>query len=139
MSIPEFDALRHEKVLYLTTIGRKTGKPRTIEIWFVAHERRLYVLAEHGLKAQWVRNIQVNPEVRIRLAQHRFQARGRILDGARDRQEWQAVASLSRRKYGWGDGLPVAFDARQAQRLEGSSPNDPSRRAPSNGAAIPQE
>jgi F420H(2)-dependent quinone reductase len=44
MSIPEFDVLRHEKVLYLTTTGRKTGKPRTIEIWFVAYERHLYVL-----------------------------------------------------------------------------------------------
>ena len=41
MPIPEFYALRHEKVLYLTTVGRKTGKPRTIEIWFVTYEGRL--------------------------------------------------------------------------------------------------
>jgi|SRR6266850_2697559 len=56
MPIPEFDALRHENMLYLTTVGRKTGKPRTIEIWFVSYEERIYLLAEHGLKAQWVRN-----------------------------------------------------------------------------------
>jgi deazaflavin-dependent oxidoreductase (nitroreductase family) len=92
MPIPEFDALRHENVLYLTTVGRNTGKPRTIEIWFVSYKERLYLLAEHGLKAQWVRNIQANPEVRMQIAQHRFLAHGHILDDARDRQEWQAVA-----------------------------------------------
>jgi deazaflavin-dependent oxidoreductase (nitroreductase family) len=120
MPIPDFDALQHEKVLYLTTVGRTTGKPRTIEIWFVSSHGRLYLLAEHGLQAQWVRNIQTNPEVTIRIGPYRFQARGRILDDARDRQEWQAVAELSRRKYGWGDGWPVALDAGRAHGLANS-------------------
>ena len=111
MPIPELDTLAHAKVLYLTTLGRKTGQPRTIEIWFVMSQQRLYLLAEHGLKAQWVRNIQANPEVIIQLGQSRFQARGRILDDARDRREWQIVAEVSRQKYGWGDGWPVAFEA----------------------------
>src|SRR5262245_52647414 len=118
MPIPEFDALRHENVLYLTTVGLKTGKLRTIEIWFVSYEERIYLLAEHGLKAQWVRNIQANPEVRMQIARHRFRTRGRILYDARDRQEWQAIAALSRRKYGWGDGLPVAFDVCQEPGTE---------------------
>jgi len=113
MSIPEFDALRHEKVPYLTTVGRNTGKPRAFEIWFVSYEGRIYLLAEHGLKAQWVRNIRTNPKVWMEIAQHHFRARGRILDDARDRQEWQAIAALSHRKYGWAGGLPVAFDACQ--------------------------
>jgi deazaflavin-dependent oxidoreductase (nitroreductase family) len=120
MPIPEFDALRHENVLYLTTVGRSTGKPRTIEIWFVSYQERIYLLAEQGLKAQWVRNIQANPEVRMQIAEHRFRARGHVLDDARDSEEWQAVTALSRRKYGWGDGLPVAFAVRHEQGLENS-------------------
>jgi deazaflavin-dependent oxidoreductase (nitroreductase family) len=118
MAIPELAALPHERVLYLTTVGRKSGKLRTIEIWFVVYQERIYLIAEHGLKAQWVRNIQANPEVTLQIAQHRFRARGRILDDARDRQEWQAVADLARRRYGWGEGLPVAFDARQEEEAE---------------------
>ena len=110
MPIHEFDALRQATVLYLTTKGRSSGKPRTVEIRFVSYEGRLYVLAEHGLKAHWVHNIQANPDVTIHIAQRCFRARGRILDDVRDRQEWQAVAALWRRKYGWGEGLPVAFD-----------------------------
>jgi deazaflavin-dependent oxidoreductase (nitroreductase family) len=115
MPIPELTGLAHTRVLNLTTVGRKTGKLRTIEIWFVVYQRRIYLLAEQGLKAQWVRNIQANPEVTMQIEQRRFQARGRILDDARDRQEWQAVADLARRKYGWGEGLPVAFDAGQQE------------------------
>jgi deazaflavin-dependent oxidoreductase (nitroreductase family) len=118
MAIPGLAALPHERVLYLTTVGRKSGKLRTIEIWFVVYQERIYLIAEHGLKAQWVRNIQANPEVTIQIARHRFRARGRILDDARDRQEWQAVADLARRRYGWGEGLPVAFDARQEEEPE---------------------
>jgi deazaflavin-dependent oxidoreductase (nitroreductase family) len=118
MSIPEIETLRHENVLYVTTIGRKTGEPRTIEIWFVIYQRRIYLLAEHGLKAQWVRNIQANSEVTMRIALKRFRARGRILDDARDRRDWQAVAALSRRKYGWGEGLPVSFDIYPAEGSE---------------------
>jgi deazaflavin-dependent oxidoreductase (nitroreductase family) len=118
MSRPEFDTVRYEQVLYLTTMGRRSGKPRTIEIWFVRYKGRLYLLAEHGLKAQWVRHIQAHPEVRIRIAQYRFRACGRLLDDARDRHEWQIIIALSRRKYSWGEGLPVALDLCQEQGLE---------------------
>jgi deazaflavin-dependent oxidoreductase (nitroreductase family) len=118
MPISDVDTLLHEKVLYVTTIGRKTGKPRTIELWFVIYQGRIYLLAEHGLKAQWVRNIQANPEVTMQIQSHRFRARGRILDDARDRQDWQAVATLSRRKYGWDGGLPISFDVCPAEGSE---------------------
>jgi deazaflavin-dependent oxidoreductase (nitroreductase family) len=113
MALFWLDPLQHERVLYLTTVGRKSALPRTVEIWFVVHQHRVYLLAEHGLKTHWVRNIQLNPIVSIRLGQHCFRARGRVLDAAHDHQEWQAVTSLSQKKYGWGDGLPVAFEALQ--------------------------
>jgi deazaflavin-dependent oxidoreductase (nitroreductase family) len=118
MQISELEGLQHERVLYLTTVGRKSGLPRTIEIWFVVYQQRLYILAEHGFKAYWVRNIRVHPEVSIRIKERHFGARGRILEGVRDRHEWQAVADLSRKKYGWGDGLPVVFEILQEEEPE---------------------
>ena len=118
MPIPDFTAFLSEKVLYLTTIGRKTKKPRTIEIWFVVSQQRFYLIAEHGRKAQWVRNLQANAEATIQIGQHQFLTRGRILDDARDYEEWQAVADLSRQKYGWGEGLPVALDMHLEERPE---------------------
>ncbi|MBI3665132.1 MAG: nitroreductase family deazaflavin-dependent oxidoreductase [Acidobacteria bacterium] len=93
--------------LYLTTTGRKTGLPREIEIWFVASEGKLYLLAELFHKANWVRNIQRNPGVRVRLGDREFSASARVLDQKRDARIWKRAQALGRRKYGWGDGLPV--------------------------------
>ena len=115
MQPSDSDVFQRERVLYLTTVGRKSGQPREIEIWFVTHQGSFYVLAEQGHNAQWVRNIRANPDVSIRIKQHQFRARGRILDAEYDRQEWDVVADLARRKYGWGEGLPVAIEAHRAE------------------------
>ena len=93
--------------LYLTTIGRVTGQPREIEIWFVESDGKLYVLAEQFHDAQWVKNIERNPRVHVRLGARQFEATARVLNGERDRPTWLRVQQLAREKYGWGDGLPV--------------------------------
>jgi deazaflavin-dependent oxidoreductase (nitroreductase family) len=99
--------------LYLTTTGRKTGLPREIEIWFVHEGGRLYVLAEHFHKAQWVKNIMANPQVAVRLADRELRATGRVLDPERDAQLWNRIQQLARTKYGWGEGLPVELEIRE--------------------------
>ncbi len=39
----------HEpQFLYLTTIGRKSGKPHQIEIWFVEYQGCCYIVNEGG-------------------------------------------------------------------------------------------
>jgi deazaflavin-dependent oxidoreductase (nitroreductase family) len=93
--------------LYVTTTGRKTGLPREIEIWFVEREGKFYIFAEHFFKANWVRNLQKNPRVQVRLGDLQFLALARILDETKDAELWQATQRMARRKYAWGDGLPV--------------------------------
>jgi deazaflavin-dependent oxidoreductase (nitroreductase family) len=97
----------HLNYMYLTTIGRITGQPREIEIWFVESKGKLYILAEHFHDAQWVKNIEHNPRVRIRLGARQFEATARVLDRERDQAAWLTAQRLAREKYGWGDGLPV--------------------------------
>ena len=94
-------------VLYLTTTGRVTGLPREIEIWFVPAAGRLYVLAEGGHAAQWVKNIMREPRVQVRLGGRSVAATARVLDPERDRETWQLAQRLAHEKYGWGAGLPV--------------------------------
>jgi deazaflavin-dependent oxidoreductase (nitroreductase family) len=93
--------------LYLTTSGRVTGRPREIEIWFVACGGNLYVLAERFHDAQWVKNIANEPHVRVRLGERELAASARALDPVADGDEWRTAQRLAREKYGWGDGLPV--------------------------------
>jgi deazaflavin-dependent oxidoreductase (nitroreductase family) len=95
------------QVLYLTTVGRTSGLPRQIEIWFVTHGGCYYLLAEHFRRAQWVRNIERNPRVQVRLGGIERAATARILDETADAELWNRVQGLGRSKYGWGDGLPV--------------------------------
>lgn len=105
--MPKRSKLSDIKYLYLTTTGRVTGQPREIEIWFVASEGKLYILAEHFDKAQWVKNIERNPRVRVRLGEREFEATARVLDQKRDAAAWKTAQRLEIEKYGWGDGLPV--------------------------------
>jgi deazaflavin-dependent oxidoreductase (nitroreductase family) len=96
-----------KKVLYLTTIGRRTGLLRQIEIWFVVYSERFYLFAETGEAAAWVKNIRRNPEAVVRIAERQIRAIARVLDRESDRELWDQVAAIADRKYGWGDGLPV--------------------------------
>jgi len=59
--------------LYLTTTGRVTGQPREIEIWFTEHGGRFYLVAERE-SANWVRNIQSQPQVKVRVGEAEFDA-----------------------------------------------------------------
>jgi deazaflavin-dependent oxidoreductase (nitroreductase family) len=93
--------------LYLTTIGRVSGLPREIEIWFVESNGKFYILAEKLHNAHWVQNIAKNPRVSVRIGDRRFEATARALDPVRDAAIWKLAQTLEREKYGWGDGLPV--------------------------------
>jgi deazaflavin-dependent oxidoreductase (nitroreductase family) len=108
MSNPEDAAsVAGETYLYLTTTGRRTGRARTIEIWFTEAAGRLYVIAERGERADWVRNIRRDPRVAVRVGERRVRATARVLDRPGDAARRRRVAALSEAKYGWGDGLIV--------------------------------
>jgi deazaflavin-dependent oxidoreductase (nitroreductase family) len=107
MSDAALAPLADAKVLYLTTTGRQSGQPRTIEIWFTCYQGKLYLNAERAYKAHWVINVIQNPRVHVRIKNQEFAGQARVLDRQQDGDLWQIVAELSRQKYGWGEGLPV--------------------------------
>jgi len=92
--------------LYLTTTGRVTGRPREIEIWFVEHAGRFYLIAEHE-SANWVRNIRAQPRVKARVGDAEFDATARVMLSGREPQLTAAVKARFDAKYGWSDGLIV--------------------------------
>jgi len=100
-------SIADEPFVYVTTTGRKTGLPRTIEIWFITYGGSIYILAEHGRRAQWVMNIGANARVDVKLGELAFGATARVLDETADAEAWSTARDLARKKYGWGDGLPV--------------------------------
>ena len=51
----------------LETTGRKTGKARCTPVGNARIGNQFWIVAEHGLKAGYVRNIAANPRVRLKL------------------------------------------------------------------------
>ena len=98
------------KYLYLTTIGRRSGLPRQIEIWFTRHVHRYYLVAEHGLKAHWVQNVLAEPVVRVRVGGRSFRGRARVVDARSERALVATIRERSEAKYGWGAGLIVEIE-----------------------------
>ena len=62
-----------EPYCYLTTTGRRSGKPHEIEIWFAAVGDTIYLMngtssdLEKAGQSDWVKNLQANPSVRVRI------------------------------------------------------------------------
>lgn len=78
----------------LETTGRKTGKPRRTPVGYGLVGRQFWIVAEHGQKAGYIRNIAGNPRVRLKLRDG-WQARwysgtAHVLsdDDPRERQRW---------------------------------------------------
>jgi deazaflavin-dependent oxidoreductase (nitroreductase family) len=92
--------------LYLTTTGRVTGQPRQIEIWFAEHGGRFYLVAERE-SANWVRNIQSQPQVKVRVRDAEFNAIARVVHNDRESTLAAIVKALFDAMYGWSGGLIV--------------------------------
>src|SRR3954462_13809323 len=65
---------------YITTTGRRTGRPHRIEIWYAGDGDTLSLLAGGGRSADWVRNLLVRPDVSVEIAGEMRSARGRVLE-----------------------------------------------------------
>ncbi|MET0628754.1 MAG: nitroreductase/quinone reductase family protein, partial [Acidimicrobiia bacterium] len=71
---------------YLTTRGRVTGEPHEIEIWFALDDGRLFMLAGAGTRSDWVRNLQEEPAVTVRVRDVTYAATARaVTDPIEDR------------------------------------------------------
>ena len=118
MSSATFESLADKQVLHLTTIGRVTGRPREIEIWFIVYHEKFYLFSERREAAGWVKNIRRNPNVSVRFGKCSVKAVARVLDYRKERQLWDKVQVIAERKYGWGDGLPVEITPVETPRAE---------------------
>lgn len=84
-----------EEYCYLTTTGRVTGKPHTIEIWFALNHITCYLMSGDG-RSDWVKNLLKNPSVTVRIAEHIFSGTARLV---RDEQEQSIARNMIADKY----------------------------------------
>ncbi|MEW6060177.1 MAG: nitroreductase family deazaflavin-dependent oxidoreductase [Actinomycetota bacterium] len=102
---------------YLTTTGRSSGRPHTIEIWFALHRDRVYLLAGEGEGSDWVRNLQAHPTVGLRLGDRDMLARAYVVaDPEEDALARRLLLEKYAVRYGgdleeWGgSSLPIGIE-----------------------------
>ena len=114
-----FERLVDEDMCYLTTTGRKSGRPHEIEIWFGIRDATLYLLSGGGDAADWVKNIKKDHRVRVRINSRSATLNARLLRPG-TREDAAARELLDAKYMGWREGkrlsswargaLPVAID-----------------------------
>ena len=66
-------------VLLLITIGRKSGLKRVTPLQYEEIDGKYYLGSARGLQADWVRNIQANSQVEIRVKSLSFQGQAEVV------------------------------------------------------------
>jgi deazaflavin-dependent oxidoreductase (nitroreductase family) len=104
-----------ETFLYLTTRGHKSGQPHRIEIWYVQHGGRYYLVSERREQSHWVQNLLADPDVEFSVGTR--EQPGSVLpptpghaapvDPDADPLLTAAVRAAMDAKYAWSDGLIV--------------------------------
>jgi deazaflavin-dependent oxidoreductase (nitroreductase family) len=76
--------LAQEDFCYLTTTGRISGRPHTIEIWFALHKQTLYLLSGGRDKSDWVKNALQTPKVQVKINSTIFNGTARLITGTEE-------------------------------------------------------
>jgi deazaflavin-dependent oxidoreductase (nitroreductase family) len=69
-------------VVILETTGRRSGEPRRVPVTRRVEGNTVWIVTEHGRKAGYVRNIEANPSVRVRVGRRWRPGRAEILGPA---------------------------------------------------------
>ena len=82
----------------LETTGRKTGKPRCTPVGNGLRGEHFWIITEHGRHAAYVKNIEANPRVRVKVGKAWFTGTAHILedDDPYERMRWLGRATNDR-------------------------------------------
>jgi deazaflavin-dependent oxidoreductase (nitroreductase family) len=80
-------------IAILETIGRKSGRPRRNPVTNGLDDGVFWIVAEHGRRASYVRNIEANPRVRVRIGRRWRAGTARLVPDDVPRERLRYIAS----------------------------------------------
>ena len=69
---------------YVTTTGRRSGRPHTIEIWFALRGQTVYLRSGGGEGSAWVKNLREHPTIGLRLGDRDLICPARTVEDAEE-------------------------------------------------------
>lgn len=95
MSSIDFAALDRHWNCRLSVRGRKSGKERSVTIWFALGDGKLFLTGD-AKGPQWLRNAKANPDVVLQIGSTRLRGRARVVE---DPAEAEAARQRFVRRY----------------------------------------
>ncbi|MGD0689475.1 MAG: nitroreductase family deazaflavin-dependent oxidoreductase [Candidatus Bathyarchaeia archaeon] len=89
--------VRSQKLIHLTTKGRKTGRPHSVELWFAASDGKVF-LSHEGKETDWMKNIKQNCEVSFEIGGENFTGKGHYINEDPD-EAWRCKVALYEKYY----------------------------------------
>ena len=80
-------------IAILETTGRKSGRPRRNPVTNGLDGGVFWIVAEHGRRASYVRNIEANPQVRLRIGRRWRKGTARLVPDDDPRERLRSIAS----------------------------------------------
>jgi deazaflavin-dependent oxidoreductase (nitroreductase family) len=77
----------------LETIGRKSGQPRSNPVTNGLVDGVFWIVAEHGRRASYVRNLEANPGVRVRIGKRWLSGTARLVPEDDPRERLRYITS----------------------------------------------
>ena len=84
-------------ILLLTTIGRRSGEPRTAPLLYLRDGERLAIVASFGGHPKhpvWYLNLTANPEVNVQVGRDRFDAAARTATPEERERLWPLFVEM---------------------------------------------
>lgn len=94
----ELQKVASQKLIHVTTTGRKTRNPHTVELWFAVSNGKVY-LSHEGSETDWMKNIENNDEISFEIGGKNFRGRARLLENGTE-EAWEAQVALYEKYYG---------------------------------------
>jgi len=86
MNASELESVDKEKLIHITTIGRKSGKVHTVELWFAVAGGAVY-LSHEGARTDWMKNIDAHARVGVKVRKLTFEADAEVVKAGAPREE----------------------------------------------------
>jgi deazaflavin-dependent oxidoreductase (nitroreductase family) len=89
-----FGQIAGTPVLLLTTVGRRSGQPRTVPVVYLPDGERMIVIgsnAGHETAPAWSLNLEANPSAEVQVGGNRRKVHARIAEGEERAELWRKM------------------------------------------------
>lgn len=117
LTAEELNRIAASRTIELTTIGRKSGEPRRIEIWWFRVNERFIITGTPGRRG-WLANVIANPSIVIHANGSDIEATAKVIEDPDLRREvfthpdtsWYSTQAERERLVAKSPMIEVSFD-----------------------------